>query len=289
MNFNSVAMILATAFVLLSYIAAGYSCRNKWEKICWLNPLNIAAGSDRIASLSTLQILFFTIIVLWLSVYWAIKEGTFYDINTDIALLLGISLAGSTVGKITDKSRSRLTQENFCWLKKNGWIKNDLIKGSRDNRKPKLSDLITSNEKLDMARFQAVGFSLVVGATLFIEGIATTNGITIPEAYLTLIGISQGAYVGGKFTTKNSFQQLNIKLDAVRDAELALKKRLVVEKAWKDASGSKESDELPKLAREHAGEEYIKYEQIVEEASYLVTDMTGCAVEKSMLKLSLPE
>ncbi|MDE0556331.1 MAG: hypothetical protein OXI24_19125 [Candidatus Poribacteria bacterium] len=289
MNIDLWAMVVATVFVLVGYVVAGCSGRKNWGKISWLNPLNIAAGSDRVASLSTLQIFFFTIIVLWLSVYWVVKESTFYDINTDIALLLGISLAGSTIGKITDKSRSRLTQENFCWLKEKGWIKNDLIKGSKNTRQPKFSDLITVNGKLDMARFQAVGFSLIVGGTLFIEGIGATNGIRIPEAYLTLIGISQGAYVGGKFTTKNSFQQLNVKLDAVRDAELSLKKKLITDKTWKDASGSKESDQLLDLAREYAGEEYITYEQIAEEASYLVSDMTGCAIGKSMQNPSLPE
>lgn len=202
----------ATVFVILAYLAAGYVCRSPGKNRCWLSPLQIAAGNDRVASLSTLQILFFTMIVLWLSIFWCIKEGKFFDINTDIALLLDVSLAGSTVGKITDKTRSRLTQENFSWLKGKGWINEDLMKGRRDDRKPKWSELIATNGKLDMARFQAVGFSLVVGITLFLEGVkatSTNGGINIPEAYLALIGISQGAYVGGKFTKKDLFQQRN--------------------------------------------------------------------------------
>ena len=156
--------IAATAAVVVMYIIVGYwvasSDRSRWKhKRIILNPLKLASGNNRSTSLSTLQMLFFTVIVLWLSLYWCVNVRGLVKLQGDLGILLGIAGVGTFVGKATDRRRLMLSEVNFAWIKNKKWIEKDLNKGRYEGRKPKLSDLVTTDGKFDIARFQAVGFS----------------------------------------------------------------------------------------------------------------------------------
>ena len=288
--------IMAVIYLLIGYCVASVSRQWHHQRIV-LNPLKVVAGSNRVASWSTLQILFFTFIVLWLSVYWLLKHKGLVDLQGDLAILLGIAGAGTVLGKATDNTRSMLSQVNFSWIKSKKWIDRDLIKGGLGARKPRLFDLITTDGKFDTARFQAVGFTLIIGIALLLEGItADMEGgdkvfsFSIGQTYLALIGVSQGIYVGGKFSQKDNTKQLDQKLDQVREKEQAFKTSVSVHPAWKEHSGSRQEQpkQLFDLARESARQEYSEFMNVAEEAANLVSEMSGKPISESAVRPSLP-
>ena len=287
---------LATIPVAIAYLLIGAACGRHWEGMrVVIDPLKIVAASNRNASLSTLQILFFTFILGWLSLYWLFNHGGLMEVRGDLALLLGIGGAGSLVGKVADKRRLRLSQANFTWIKSKNWIQDDLLKGAKCDRKPQWRDLVETDEKFDIARFQALAFTLIVAAGLVLEGLQATLvpgegfDFSVGETYLALLGISQGVYVGGKFTSKDVYRQLDEKLDNVRSLERTFMTAIVDSSEWKSRSNSiGAEDNLIALAYECAAKEYVAFESAAEEALELVTQLTGKPVDKRTIRPSLP-
>lgn len=297
--------IISLAVIGLLYLFIG-SCvayRGRWSdksKILGrvvLNPCKIIAGSNRVASLSSFQMLFFTLIVLWLSIFWLLKSGMLVKIEGDLAILLGIAGSGTVLGKAADNSRSMLRQENFSWLKKKKWIEKDLIKGKYDDRKPRLFDLITSDGKWDISRFQALGFTLFIGVALLLDGIhmdipdgVNTFDFSIGQTYLTLIGASQGLYIGGKFSQKDGIKQLDVKLDQVREKELAFSLAVSTSTEWQKSSRSLETQrkKLLDLAQACAPEAYCEFMYVAEETSHLVSGLSKKSIPETAIKPSLP-
>ncbi|MCY3679111.1 MAG: hypothetical protein OXH66_16215 [Gemmatimonadetes bacterium] len=292
---------MATAIMFAVYLLIGYcvaSVGRQWRHQRFvLDPRKIIAGSNRIASSSSFQMLYFTFIVLWLSIYWLLKYDRLVELQGDLAILLGIAGAGTVLGKATDNSRSMLSQVNFSWIKKKKWIDKDLIKGKYDERTPRFFDLVTTAGRFDISRFQAVGFTLVIGVALLVEGIGVDivdgNGafsFSIGETYLALIGVSQGVYVGGKFSQKDDTKQLDHKLDQVRKKEQAFSMAVLAHSDWKKKSGSLEGqpEDLLELARGCAPTEYGEFLYVAEEASDLVSGLSGKPIHTSAMRPSLP-
>lgn len=217
---------IATSVMVAAYLLVGYclaSVGRHWDhQRIILDPRKIVAGSNRMASWSSFQMLYFTFIVLWLSVFWLLKYGRLVELQGDLGILLGIAGAGTVLGKATDNSRSMLSQVNFSWIRGKKWIARDLIKGKYEKRTPKLSDLITTDGKLDISRFQAVGFTLIIGGALLAEGVrivvddsSAAFSFSVGQTYLALIGVSQGVYIGGKFSQKDNTKQLDQKVSGL--------------------------------------------------------------------------
>ena len=294
--------LIATSVIFVAYLFIGRcvasSCR--WApKSTILDPRKIIAGSNRVASLSSFQMMFFTLVVLWLSIYWLLQAGVLVELQGDLAILLGIAGSGTILGKATDTSRSMLSQVNFSWIRQKGWIEKDLIEGKYDDRKPRLFDLITTDGKFDVSRFQALGFTLVIGAALLWEGIleniAGSSGVnafefSVGPTYLALIGVSQGLYVGGKFSQKDSTKQLDATLNEVRKKEQAFIIAVSSCKEWKAKASSFEdqSKELLDLARTCAPEAYCEFLYIAQEASSLVSGLSGKPIHDMAIRPSLP-
>jgi len=283
--------LIATGLLFLLYLLAGVSVRERWNHKVVLNPLKIIAGVSRRASLSNAQVFYFTLIVAWLALYWVLQtDGTLVPINNTVLGLLGITAIGTGASKTAAISRFRVTGPNWGWLKKKGWIRESLNKSS-ENTIPKLSDLITSDQGFEIAKFQAVVFSAVVGMSLLISGAmveqaADFSNFEIDTAYLTLIGISQGVYVGGKLTAPNVFAELNQKLDELRKLELTFTKTVADSAAWKNASGA---DREMVLAREScAPAEYADCISTATDAAELVRALTGVPVASDKIEPPLP-
>lgn len=282
----------ATAIVALLYLFVGYAVRRRWlPKQIVFDPLKIVAGTNRKVSLSSAQTFFFTLIVLWLVIFWVWKEqGVLVPLNTSILALLGIAVIGAGTGKISDTTRSRPAPENLTWAVKKEWIKQDFTQTKSDH-KPVLADLITTNGEFDIARFQAVGFSLAVGFALLYNGITAETAevfsqFTISETYLALIGISQGAYVGGKFVGENHFKGLNTLLQEVRKLEIEFRVAVANSTDWKDAA---QTDRNMTLARNCAPEQHIKYMTAAREAAGLVGRMTGNPIDDARIEPDLQD
>ena len=282
--------VIATALILVLYGLSSFAVRKRWEHSVVLNPLKIIANSSGRASLSSAQVFFFTLIVLWLAIYWAIQEGKLISIDNSVLGLLGIAIVGSGVGKITDSTRFRATGENWAWARRKKWIKKDFTRVSVE-REPEIGDLLASDQGFDIARFQAVGFSLVVGIALLYKGATAVDAeafakFTIDETYLTLLGVSQGAYVGGKYVGNNLFRELNAKLDKVRSLEVAFISSVASSTEWKDKAAQ---DRTISLARETcAPNEYVAYMSSATEAAEIVGEMTGNPIEGASIEPELP-
>ena len=130
-------------------------------------------------SLSNVQILMWTLLVLYALAFVWIANGMLLDISSGVLILLGISGGTSILVRGVEN------------------MGNTTMSPMTDT--PKLKDLIT-NEKgdFDLLRFQMLGFTLFTLAYSFISVIRSEGLPEIPSNLYLLMGISNGAYVGGK-------------------------------------------------------------------------------------------
>ncbi|MDE2906027.1 MAG: hypothetical protein OXQ28_08070, partial [Acidobacteriota bacterium] len=140
-------------------------------------------------------------------------------------------------------------------------------------------DLVTSDQGFDVARFQAVVFSVVVGMSLLYSGATAADAkafssFAIGNAYLTLIGISQGVYVGGKAIGGNLFADLDAKLTELRSLEQAFQIAVAKSPAWRDADPSNRT--LLAAAEQAAPDQYLAYAGAAEIAAAMVGQLTRC-------------
>lgn len=282
--------VVATILVAILYLAAGYSVKERWGHKVPLNPLKIIVGVSGRASLSNAQVFFFTLVVAWLALYWVVQTGVLVPLHNTVLMLLGIAVAGTGASKAAAVSRFRVTGENWAWAKKKGWIQKDFTR-SPVNPTPKLSDLITSDQGLEIPKFQAVVFSLIVGISLLYNGASIADAaefskFEVPEAYLILIGISQGVYVGGKVIGSNIVAELNKKLDEVRKLELKFTTAVATSKDWKNATAANRKMKL--ACEKSAATEYAAYMSTVTEASKMAEHMTGVDIDVSKVQPELP-
>ena len=282
--------IAATALVLVLYGLAGFAVRHRWKHWIVLHPLKVIADTSGRASLSNAQVLFFTLIVLWLSIYWVIREGSLVAVDSSVLTLLAIAVAGSGVGMITDSTRFQASAENLAWARRKNWIEKDFTKASTE-RVPRVGDLLTSDGNFDVARFQAVGFSLVIGIALLYNGATAAvasefSAFVVDDTYLALIGISQGAYVGGKYVGGNLFSELNVKLDKVRSLESKFASEVAGSTAWKEKAA--EDRTLTFAAETCAPGAYVDYMSAATEAAEIVRRMTGNAIDTTRIQPALP-
>lgn len=284
---NILYVIASSVLVAILYLFAANAVKSRWKHKFVINPLKITAESTGRASLSKAQVLFFTLIVLWISIYWVMKTGELTPINTSILSLLGVAVAGSGVGRVAKNVRSRVTGENWAWAKKKGWIKNDFSRTSPEHV-PKVSDLITSDGRFQIARFQAVAFSLVVGFSLLYAGVTEATSlatVSIDDSYLILIGLSQGVYVGGKFVGADPIAELNTLLDKLRKLELNFTKAVAKVDGW---DSDVERSSLMQVASEIATNEYAAYMSEAMLAAVLVESLTGNNIEEASIRPGLP-
>ena len=266
---------LATLAVVAAYVVS--ACVRKSA-----NPLVITQGAHARASLSKLQLLFFTLAVVWVVVALLTWTGKLAGLSTDVVVLLGIGAAGSAGGKFTAIAKRRLDFDNWAWLVRKGWIEKSIERGPND-RKPEFGDLLSTAGELDIGKFQLFAFSLVVGAALIYfaaygADMQHLSTFEIPGEYLSLIGLSQIAYIGGKAVNPSTVGDLNKKLTRVRDRETEFVKAL--ERSRVEASPP--PDDSLDAARAAAPDEYHAYRVEAEETATMVGECIGKPVTASI-------
>jgi hypothetical protein len=272
------------------YGSASYSVKGRWNNKLPINPLKIVADFTGRASLANTQVFFFSLIVIWLSLYWVLRTGTLVPFDDTVLGLLGIAVGGAAGGKIADAARNRVSAENWAWAKKKKWIQRDFTKASLD-RTPRVGDLFTSDQGFEVARFQAVAFSLVVGLSLLVRGTTAPVGdiqaVDVNATYLTLIGISQGVYIGGKVVWPSLIAEIDAKLDKVRGLELAFVTAVAKSSAWAAAPAAERN---LALSRQAAPAEYNAYVGSASEAAEMVRESTGGnVITREMTEPDLPQ
>ena len=207
-------------------------------------------------------------------------------------MLLGIGAAGTAGGKVTAIAKNRLGFDNWAWLVRKGWIKESVEHGS-NTRKPEFGDLLRSGGEFDISKFQLLVFSLVVGAALvyFVASSGehgteakTLAEFEIPGEYLSLIGLSQAAYIGGKAVGPSTKADLDKKLNEVRTLETDFV--TAVEKSW--SQQGRPSDPSLAAARSAAPEQYSRYRMRAEEAAMMVGECIGKVVSEKKIEPSTP-
>lgn len=150
------------------------------------NPLRLAydliATTTGRLSLSNFQILIWTLLVAFALIYIWLLTGAPSDVPGGILALLGISGAAGVVGRVLDQR-----------------ITNHELQPGEPKMQPALSNLVQWDGEFDLLRFQMLVFTLLswaYAAHVIFRGYAFPE---IPESLYTLMGISNVAYLGGKF------------------------------------------------------------------------------------------
>ena len=281
------SLVAATLAVVIAYVLAASARKTADGRWAW-DVLVITQGVHPRASLSRLQLFFFTMVVLWVVVVVLTRTGELMVLPSGAVALLGIGVAGTAGGKATAIAKNRLGFDNWAWLVSKGWIKQSVERGS-NTRKPEFSDLLRSRGELDISKFQLFVFSLVVGAAL-IYFVASSGDVSelrkfeISLEYLSLIGLSQAAYVGGKAVGPGKKADLDNKLTEVRTLET--KFVTAVETSWSqyDSRGDGDLD----AARSAAPEEYRTYRMRAKEAASMVGGFIGKVVSERKIEPSIP-
>ena len=229
-KFSGQALAIALGGVLVFYSITVWwvSWDNNYNfRELWIKPVALTAGHLGKASLSNFQIFGFTLVVLLRLLYTLASSGVLSGLSNDILLLLGISAVGTTGSKVVALGNKRLTFSNWAWLRNHEWL---TIGEKGYEKKPELedakwSDLIKSGGSFDVYSFQLAGFSLLVAASLFLGVFGTGSDLatfTLPQNFLSILGLSNVVYLGGKVTDPNSYEELNQKIDELRTEETDL-------------------------------------------------------------------
>lgn len=160
-----------------------------------LYPLSFSVTPIGSYSISVAQILFWTAIVIFASVYVFIVRGEFLQITDQMLGLLGISAGTALAAKANAVVRSREIAEEF-------------FQGMERTRIPQLRDLISIGGVPNIFKFQMLAFTLVTGLVVLRQLYADFNFPEIPASQITLMGISSVTYLGNEMATENVWKKL---------------------------------------------------------------------------------
>jgi hypothetical protein len=175
-----------------------------------MNPVLICQDPFGAASLSRFQVLLFTITVVGVYAYVFARTGHLAALSETVLLLLGITLAGSTLAGLAEGPP--LATANRLWLNATGIL-------DTRQRIPRWEDLLGSEGEVDVTRVQALAFSVFAAVALVINGATDLENFAIPAQLNTLIGISQAVYVAGRALPRDSAKRLNEEIATIRSAE----------------------------------------------------------------------
>lgn len=283
--------------VLAAYLVAALALVRKTqntEQIFWrwrelinrpryLDPIVITSGQFGKASLSQIQVFWFSLIVLGLLVHILLVTGRLSGLSEGVLTLLGISLTGTAFSRIIDGAKQRLTIDNWTWVRKQGWLTAG-EKGYEELPKPEehafWGDLIKTDGIFDVYRFQMVAFSILVGMSLLfsVTSSHSLEAYSLPSGFLLLLGMANTFFIFGKAIDPKSFFDLNQQLDRVRQADLDWRRKLLSTNISdiSEVTAAEKVFEGPTLektlsyAEEVAPEEALKYfEQAIPAATLL--------------------
>jgi hypothetical protein len=150
-----------------------------------LNPLRtlreLARGRDGTYSLSNVQVLLWTLLVIFALCFVWVGSGQLLAISQGILVLLGISGGSSVLARAIGKSEATTAAA----------------------RAPVMADLFRNKEgHFDLLRFQMLGFTLFTWFYSLVSVLRSEGLPEIPSDLYLLMGISNAAYIGGKIAPK---------------------------------------------------------------------------------------
>ena len=189
-------ILFAAVAYLLAALAAWCKTGGQGHVSFTLNPVRITAGVLGDGSLSQLQVFGFSLLVASLMFFLWLWTGLLANISEDLLILMGISSVGAVGAKYTATIKSQLSEESSRFLHNEGWFAGPHVQRIVDA--PSFGDLLLTNNRLDVYKFQMAMFSILVAVYILGTGATDLGEVKISETLLYLIGISHGVYVGGK-------------------------------------------------------------------------------------------
>lgn len=226
-------LVVALAFYALDTVVKLRITHSGTLQASWL--LRIIATSGANASLSQLQILLWTFVVAGSAIYVGTLSGQLVEITTGTLVLLGISGVATLVTQAhndnqaatrqteADRASAAAQQARDAAAAPNAGAgaqgaaqaaqaeadaaqaRAAAVNNPPAAKQPRWSDLIVSEDdgrEIDLARVQMLLFTLISAGFVIGKVIAAYVIPEIPVGYLTLMGISNGVYIGSKVVRK---------------------------------------------------------------------------------------
>lgn len=175
-------------------------------------------GEDNAPSLSLFQVFLWTVITVWGVLYVFIVAGSLLSLTPEMMGLLGIAGVGSVAARLIAASGSPPQLAGSPAP----------VPSSGNDAKALVSEMLSTNDKLDLMKLQLFVFTLVI-AVYVVARIADTAAFPALDANtLLLLGVSQGVYIGGKLagtTPLSRAHALKVELDVRNDALKTLKEK----------------------------------------------------------------
>jgi hypothetical protein len=197
-----------------------------WISRLLLYPLHFAITPIGTYSISVAQIVFWTAIVIFASIYVFFIRSEFLHVSEQVLTLLGISGGTALFAKANAVVRSREIPAEF-------------FKGIQRTRIPRLRDLICIGGSPNIFKFQILAFTLINGIFVLKQLYTDFDFPVIPDGQLILMGISSGVYLGNEIAWENIWNTMKKKLDEAKDAS---------DRGDTEASTALK-DEIPKLLK----------------------------------------
>ena len=195
----------------------------------WLHPAVVTAGEFGEASISSLQLLWFTLIVLFIAFKGLITGWQLSPLSADVLSLLGFPAATKIASVVISNSRLRLSLDNWNWLINNQFLRKGNTIDPRETAG--LKDLILTDGVFDPVRFQLIVFSFLVGFAMLRGG-----SLNFPIGqWNTLLAGSNFVYLGGKAVSPTSIKEFDVLLSDIRSREIG---RGEASKAEKESIGN---------------------------------------------------
>jgi hypothetical protein len=230
-----ISLALALAVVILALVALNIVVKRRIKhdgilKANWF--LRIISTPSATASLSQFQILLWTFVVAGSAIYVATLSGQLVEITTGALVLLGISgvatlatqahgenqastkqveadktaRSAEQVQQAVGASPSPVAQDMVAAAQEKAEVAQDklgAIKNPPPAKTPQWSDLVVNENEsgvreIDVTRVQMLLFTLISAIFVAVKVIAAYVIPEIPVGYLTLMGISNGVYIGSK-------------------------------------------------------------------------------------------
>ncbi|MFF9553666.1 hypothetical protein [Methylobacterium fujisawaense] len=174
------------------------------------NPIFISQDSLGFGSLARFQILIFTTVVGFVLLMVFIHSGFISGVSNTVLLLLGVTVIGGTLARAAG-DWTGISSTTRRWL-----INTGTLIYQRD--KPRWSDLFETQGEIDVAKVQALLFTVLISFGIFASNYTGLSSFSLPYQTVYLASLSQGTYVFGKLLPAETRKQVEDDVSALRAA-----------------------------------------------------------------------
>ena len=220
--------------IAIPWLVAGIiTGRREPKKMFRLNPIWFVSGKYGNASLSLAQILLWTILVFSASFYVLVVSGKLLDLTNEVLMLLGIAGGSSLIAKISAATKSS----------------SGVVIDSQASKNPKWLNLFQTEGRPDLYKVQLALFTTLAAIFVTAKIYGTLEFPELPAGLLTLIGISNGVYLGAKVSSNTVFEKLAGKSNELQQAEEELKTLTAAAAKAQEDQQSAESEKNAAIAK----------------------------------------